>query len=54
MSRETIFAIVFGILLGVGIGIFVLFQTNKGEKAKIIPVNPETSNKQPKKPPLNS
>ena len=46
MNRETIFAIVFGILLGVGIGFFVLFQTNNGEQAKVIPVTQESVKKQ--------
>lgn len=46
MSRETIFAIVFGILLGVGVGFFVLYQTNREDKAKVIPVAQETQKKQ--------
>lgn len=38
MKRETIVAIVFGILLGAGAGLFVLFQTNNSEEAKVIPI----------------
>lgn len=52
MNRETIFAIVFGILLGVGVGFFVLFQTNREEKAKVIPVVQETPKKQVAKAPV--
>lgn len=38
MKRETIIAIVFGILLGAGAGLFVLFQTNNSDEAKVIPI----------------
>lgn len=38
MKRETIIAIVFGILLGAGAGLVVLFQTNSSEEAKVIPI----------------
>ncbi len=38
MKRETIIAIVFGILLGAGAGLFVLFKTNSSEEAKVIPI----------------
>lgn len=34
MNRETIIAIVLGVLFGVVIGVVVLTQTNKGDKAK--------------------
>ncbi|CAN5130290.1 hypothetical protein BH09PAT2_BH09PAT2_09990 [soil metagenome] len=46
MNRETIFAIVFGIILGIGVGFFVLFQTNRNDKAKVIPVAKDTPKKQ--------
>lgn len=52
MNRETIFAIVFGILLGVGVGFFVLFQTNREDKAKVIPVAQENQKKQVVKAPV--
>lgn len=45
MNRETIIAIVLGILLGVGIGFFVLFQSNRGDETKVIPVNGDKENK---------
>lgn len=51
MNRETIFAIVFGILLGVGVGFFVLFQTNREDKAKVIPVAQDAPKKQVAKAP---
>ena len=54
MNRETIFAIVFGILLGVGVGFFVLFQTNREDKAKVIPVTQETQKKQVSKTPATT
>lgn len=54
MNRETIFAIVFGILLGVGVGFFVLFQTNREDKAKVIPVTQETQKKQVAKTPATT
>ena len=38
MKRETIIAIVFGILLGAGAGLFVLFKTNNSDEAKVIPI----------------
>ena len=38
MKRETVIAIVFGILLGAGVGLVVLFQTNSSEEAKVIPI----------------
>ncbi len=38
MKRETIIAIVFGILLGAGAGLFVLFKTNSTDEAKVIPI----------------
>ncbi|QQS43840.1 hypothetical protein IPM65_06935 [Candidatus Roizmanbacteria bacterium] len=38
MKQETIVAIVFGILLGAGAGLFVLFQTNNSDEAKVIPI----------------
>ncbi len=52
MNRETIFAIVFGILLGVGVGFFVLFQTNREDQAKVIPVAQENQKKQVVKAPV--
>ncbi len=51
MNRETIFAIVFGILLGIGVGFFVLFQTNRDDKAKVIPVAQDAPKKQVAKVP---
>jgi hypothetical protein len=44
MRKETIIAIVMGILLGVGIGFVVLFQSRKGDEAKVIPVSGDTEN----------
>lgn len=44
MKRETVIAISLGILLGVGIGLFVLFKSGTGDQAKIIPVG-ETEDK---------
>ncbi len=45
MNRETIIAVVLGILLGVGIGFFVLFQSSRTDQTKVIPVNSENENK---------
>jgi hypothetical protein len=45
MNRETIIAVVLGILLGVGIGFFVLFQSSRTDQTKVIPVNTDTENK---------
>lgn len=45
MRKETIIAIVMGILLGVGIGFVVLFQSQRGDKTKVIPVSGDTDNK---------
>lgn len=42
MKRETLFAISLGILLGVGIGLFVLFKSSNGEETKVIPVTGDT------------
>lgn len=42
MKRETIFAIVIGIVLGGGIGLFVLFKSNSGQETKVIPVSGDT------------
>lgn len=42
MKRETIFAIVIGIVFGAGIGLFVLFKSNGGEQTKVIPVSGDT------------
>jgi hypothetical protein len=44
MNRETIIAVSLGILLGVGIGFFVLFQSSRGNKTKVIPVNTDSAN----------
>jgi len=41
MNRETMIAICFGIGLGVLVGVVVLFQTNKGEETKVIPITRE-------------
>lgn len=41
MNRETIIAIGFGIGLGALVGVVVLFQTNKGEETKVIPISRE-------------
>jgi len=38
MNKETIIAIVLGIILGGGIGAYVLFRTGGGDETKIIPV----------------
>lgn len=38
MKKETIFAISFGVVLGVLAGILVLFQARHSEEAKVIPV----------------
>lgn len=38
MNRETIIAIVLGISLGLVAGLVVLFQTSRGEEAKVIPI----------------
>jgi len=38
MNKETIIAIVLGIVLGAGIGAYVLFRTGGGDETKIIPV----------------
>lgn len=45
MKRETVFAIALGILLGIGIGIFVLFQSGNGDETKVIPVSSDSNNK---------
>lgn len=45
MRKETIIAIGMGILLGVGIGFVVLFQSRRGDEAKVIPVTGDTENK---------
>ena len=47
MKRETVFAIVLGILLGLGIGLFVLFQSRGGDDAKIIPVTGDSKTAKP-------
>ncbi|MFA9289157.1 MAG: hypothetical protein ACEQSA_04735 [Weeksellaceae bacterium] len=46
MNKETIFAIGFGILLGAVVGIVMLFQSNKAEQTKVIPVAPDSQAKQ--------
>ncbi len=38
MKRETVIAISLGILLGVGIGLFVLFKSSGTDQTKVIPV----------------
>lgn len=49
MKRETLIAIGVGILFGCGVAVFVLFQTDKNEDAKVIPVEPaEVAQTQPK------
>lgn len=45
MNRETIIAVTLGILLGVGIGFFVLFQSSRTDQTKVIPVNSNSENK---------
>ncbi|HRN70196.1 MAG TPA: hypothetical protein PLS49_03335 [Candidatus Woesebacteria bacterium] len=45
MKRETVIAISLGILLGVGIGFFVLFKSINGEQTKVIPVGDTEANK---------
>ncbi len=45
MKRETLFAISLGILLGIGIGLFVLFKSSTGEDTKVIPVTGDTEKK---------
>ncbi len=45
MNRETIIAVVLGILLGVGIGFFVLFQSSRSDKTKVIPISGDAENK---------
>lgn len=44
MNRETIIAVVLGILLGVGIGFFVLFQSSRTDQTKVIPVSNDGGN----------
>lgn len=46
MNKETIFAIGFGILLGAVVGVVMLFQSNKSEQTKVIPVTPDAQGKQ--------
>lgn len=38
MKKETIIAIILGILFGSGVALFLVFKTNKPEQAKVIPV----------------
>ena len=38
MTKETVIAIVLVIILGAGIGAYVLFRTGNGEETKVIPV----------------
>lgn len=45
MNRETIIAIGFGIGLGALVGAVVLFQTNKTEETKVIPIVRESDQK---------
>ena len=45
MNRETIIAVVLGILLGVGIGFFVLFQSSRSDQTKVIPISGDAENK---------
>jgi len=45
MNRETIIAIGFGIGLGALVGVVVLFQTNKAEETKVIPIARESDQK---------
>lgn len=45
MNRETMIAVVFGILLGAGVGMVVLFQTNRAEETKVIPVSGDQDQK---------
>ncbi len=45
MNRETIIAIGFGIGLGALVGAVVLFQTNKAEETKVIPIARESDQK---------
>lgn len=45
MRKETVIAIVMSIFLGVGIGFVVLFQSRKGDEAKVIPVTADTAQK---------
>lgn len=45
MNRETIIAIGFGIGLGALVGVVVLFQTNKAEETKVIPITRESDQK---------
>lgn len=45
MSRETVIAIGFGVGLGVMVGVGVLFQTNKAEETKVIPITRENDQK---------
>lgn len=45
MNRETIIAVTLGILLGVGIGFFVLFKSSQTDQTKVIPVNSDSENK---------
>jgi len=45
MNRETIIAIGFGIVLGAVVGVVVLFQTNKAEETKVIPIARESDQK---------
>ena len=49
MKRETLIAIGVGILFGCGVAVVVLFQTDKNEEAKVIPVERDDATKtQPK------
>lgn len=38
MKRETVIAIVMGIVFGISVGLFLLLKTKKEEQTKIIPV----------------
>lgn len=39
MKKETIIAIILGVAFGSGVALFLIFNTQKSEQAKVIPVN---------------
>jgi len=48
MKRETIFAIIFGISLGVIVAVLVIFRSNENKFLKSKPINNQTKNLTPK------
>jgi len=54
MNRETIIAIVLGVSFGLIVGVVVLFQTNKGEDTKVIPISKDNTEKVVSEAPKNN